>query len=125
MRRANFDWSEPELIEPYNYANEFGEVVFIPVTEFMPIGDISIDKVPVIREVLVSFDDAEKITLVTENRKGLMSFCFPFLKGNTCYALQYSCSNRAAVCKVNILKFQTPGNISAKDQIEAMASAAY
>jgi hypothetical protein len=122
MRSLNYNWSAPELNEPYRYKNEFGEVVFTPVTDFMPIDDVLIEKIPAIRDVLVGIDEAEKITLVTENKRGMMSFCFPFNSdGKDFFGLQYSCRNRAAVCRVDIIHFSTPGNVSAQEQIESMA----
>ena len=122
----NFNWSEPEIQEPYIYENKFGKVVFEPVTDFMPVSDITRENVPEINEVLVSLDHAEQITLVTENRRACMSFCFPFLpEDQATFGLKYSCSSRAAVCRVTIQRFGTPGNISAQEQIEAMAPKAY
>jgi hypothetical protein len=118
----NYNWSEPESNDAITYANEFGEVVLEPVTDFMPVSEISRESIPVIDEVLVTIEQAEQVTLVTENRRAYMSFCFPFLEGDkNFYALKYSCQSRAAVCRVTILRFSTPDNISAQDQIEAMA----
>lgn len=118
----NYNWSEPESNNPITYSNEFGEVVLEPVTEFMPVSEISRDAIPVIDEVLVTIDQAEQVTLITENRRAYMSFCFPFLAGDrNFYALKYSCQNRAAVCRINITRFETPGNVSAQEQIESMA----
>ena len=121
----NSQWSAPEVLEPYHYSNRFGEVTFTPVTDFMPIGDISIDKIPAIKDVLISMDDAEKVTLVTENRRGYVSFCFPFLEGNTCFGLQYSCPNRAAVCRIDILESKTDNGMTAQEQIDLMAPKSY
>lgn len=122
---SNYNWSAPELLDPYNYANSFGEVILTPVTEFMPISEIAFDRVSEIKDVLVTIEEAEQVTLITENYRGMMSFCFPLLEGRTCYALQYSCRNRAAVCSVEIRKFHTPRGISAQEQIEAMAPKYY
>ena len=118
----NLSWSEPETNYPIIYSNDFGEVILEPVTDFMPISEITREKIPIIKDVLVSIEQAEQVTLVTGNRRAYMSFCFPFLKGDkNFYALKYSCQNRAAVCRVNIKNFKTEGNISAQDQIEEMA----
>jgi ribosomal protein S1 len=118
----NYNWSEPESNAPITYSNAFGEVVLEPVTGFMPVSEISREKVPEINAVLVSLDEAEQVTLVTENRRAYMSVCFPFLpEDKAAYALKYSCVNRASVCRVTIKRFQTPGNISAQEQIESMA----
>jgi hypothetical protein len=118
----NYNWSEPELNTPVTYTNEFGEVILEPVTDYMHVSEIAHDKIPVIDDVLVSVDQAEQVTLITENCRVHMSFCFPFMpEDRAAYAVKYSCRNRAAVCRVTIKRFQTPGNRSAQEQIEAMA----
>jgi hypothetical protein len=115
------DWSAPESMEAYIHSNKFGKVIFTPITAFMSVNEILKDKVPEIEDVLISLDDAEKITLITENNRGYVSFCFPFLEGNTCFALQYSCSSRAAVCKAEIVSFHTGNDNTAQEQINSMA----
>lgn len=119
----NNNWSVPESSEPYIYSNEFGHVTFTPVTDFMPVSEIDSNKVPQIEDVLVSLDIAEQVTLITGNRRGYMSICFPFKpeEDKAAFAMQYSCRNRVAVCRISITKFKTPGNVSAKEQIESMA----
>lgn len=122
----NHNWSVPETSDPYTYANEFGEVIFTPVTDFMPVSDIDSNKIPEIEDVLISLDCAEQVTLITENRRGYMSVCFPFREEHqAAFAVQYSCQNRAAVCRVSIRRFETPGNVSAAEQIEKMAPKIY
>lgn len=118
----NYNWSEPEVTTPFTYSNEFGEVVFEPITDYLPIGEIDSNKLPEIEEVLVSIDTAEQATLITGNRIALMSFTFPLRDdGKTCFGLKYSCRNRAAVCRVTVNHFQTPEGISAQEQIECLA----
>jgi len=123
MRQMNRNWSAPETLEPILHSNEFGEVVFEPVTDYMPVSEITVDNVPEINDVLVSIDCAEQVTLITENRRGCMSFLFPFPEGTDKFnfGLQYSCPSRAAVCRVTINRFQTPNGLSARQQIEDMA----
>ena len=119
---GNYHWSEPESHDPVTYANQFGEVTLVPVTDFMPVSEISRENLPEIDDVLVSLENAEQVTLITENRRVYMSICYPFLpEERAAYAVKYSCSNRAAVCRVSIQRFQTPGNVSAREQIESMA----
>lgn len=118
----NYNWSEEETAGPFIYSNKFGVLELEPVTKFMPVSEINRDSVPEIEDVLVSIDDAEKVTLITENRRAYMSFCYPSLpEDRATFALKYSCRNRAAVCRINIKRFETAGNISAREQIESMA----
>lgn len=42
------------LIAPITYANEYGELVLTPVTEYMPVSGISVDKLPVILQHMFS-----------------------------------------------------------------------
>lgn len=119
---GNYNWSEPESLDPVIYANQFGEVTLVPVTGFMPVSEISRENLPEIDDVLISLDNAEKVTLITENRRVCMSICYPFMpEDSAAYAVKYSCSHRAAVCRVSIVRFQTPGKVSAAEQIESMA----
>lgn len=119
----DYNWSEPESNGPWTYANEFGECLLEPVTEFMHVDKINRETVSEIDTVLVSLGTAERVTLITENRRARMSFCFPFLPDEmTTFALKYSCPNRAAVCRVTIQRFQTPNSLSAQEQIESMAA---
>lgn len=107
----------------YLYSNKFGEVTLEPVTDFMPVSAISQDKTPETNTVLVSIEQAEQITLITENRRAYMSFCFPLQpEDKACFALQYSCPNRAVVCRMTIKDFKTPNNLSAQAQIEDKAT---
>jgi len=122
MATRNYDWSIPETNQPFVYQNRFGRVVLSPVTGFMPIDQIDRNRVPVIDDVLVSTDIAEKVTLITENRKAYMSFNFPFLNGNNEFALQYSCRNRACVCRITELHFVSEDGRTAQEQIESMAT---
>ncbi|EKO3607099.1 hypothetical protein M6C35_002007 [Vibrio metschnikovii] len=125
---ANSSWSEPENKASYSYANEFGELTLEPVTPFMPISEISSENIPEIKDVLVSLDCAEQVALITENARTSMSVIFPFPNGTDIisFALKYSCSNRAAVCRVFIQSFKTNEGIgSAQEQIEAMRPKCY
>ena len=118
----DYNWSEPETSAPITFANQFGEVVLEPVTDFMPVSEISQDAVPEIDDVLLTIDQAEQVTLITENRRAYMSFCDAFSpRERNFFALKYSCRNRAAVCRVSIREFSTPGNVSAQEQIADMA----
>jgi hypothetical protein len=118
----NFDWSEAESSNPITYSNMFGEVVLTPVTAFMPVSEITRENFPVINEVLVSVDQAEQVTLITDNRRVCMNFCFPLLpEDKATYAIKYSCKSRGAVCRIVINNFVSPGNVSAQAQIEDMA----
>ncbi|MBF4249473.1 hypothetical protein EA007_00310 [Vibrio anguillarum] len=124
----NYTWSEPEDKEVYTYSNEFGELTLEPVTPFMPVSEISSDTIPEIQDVLVSLDCAEQVTLITGNARASMSVIFPFPNGTDIFsfALKYSCSNRAAVCRVSIQSFKTNEGIgSAQEQIEAMRPKCY
>lgn len=119
---GNKNWSEKEHSGPYTYSNEFGEVELTPVTDFMPVNQISSGKLPVITDHLVSLDTAEQVVLITENRRMTMSPTWPLGPvDKACYCVKYSCVNRGAVCKVNVKTFKTPGGISAQQQIENMA----
>jgi hypothetical protein len=121
-RSPNYNWSEPETKGPFLYTNRFGEVELIPVTEFMPISEISRDKLDIVDEVSVSIDMAEKVVLITDNRRMSMSFHYPFQpEDRATYALKYSCSNRAAVCRVNLKSFKSEDGRTAQEQIEHMA----
>jgi len=118
----NYDWAEPESREPVTYSNAFGEVIFEPVTDFMPVSEIDSKTMPEIIGVLMTVGEAEQITLITESRRAYMSVCFPFREGErNFFALKYSCRNRAAVCRVAIQSFKTARGVSAQEQIEEMA----
>jgi hypothetical protein len=122
----NLKWSEPETNNPITYANEFGEVILEPVTDFMPISEITRDKLPIINDMLISMDQAEQVALITENRRAYINICFPLLPvDKAAFAIKYSSANRAAVCSVNIKNFKTRGNISAQAQIEELAPKQY
>lgn len=118
----NSMWSEPENNNLFTYSNQFGEVVLERVTDFMPVSEITREKVPQIEEVLVSVDCAEKVVLITENRRMAIAFLSPIgdVERST-YAVKYSCPSRAAVCRVTVKSFRTPGGLSAREQIEDMA----
>lgn len=111
----NRTWSEP-IKDSYEYVNEFGKVVFTPVTEFMNVGQITSEMVPA--GCMVDMDTAEKATLITENRRAMMSPTFPITPN--CFAVQYINPNTAAICSIEVVEFHTPGNISAQEQIESM-----
>lgn len=118
----NYNWFEPETNLPFTYSNEFGELTLEPVTDFMPVKDISRDKLSVINDVLVSLDIAEQTALITGLHRVSIEICLPLLQEEqSTYAVKYSSCNRAAVCKITIKRFTTPGNISAKEQIKFMA----
>lgn len=115
-------WSEPETDTVFTYSNNFGEVVLEAVTDYMPVSEITRDKVPQIEDVLVSVDCAVKVVLITDNRRMAMSFLWPFEgEERSTFAVKYSCSSRAAVCRVTIKSFQTPDGLSPREQIEDMA----
>lgn len=119
--KKNYSWSEPETKGPFVYSNKFGEIELKPITKFMPVSKISRDKLSVIDKVSVSLDTAEKIVLITDNNRMSMAFHFPLQpEERACYALKYSCSNRAAVCSVTIKSFSIDGDRTAQEQIEHM-----
>ena len=124
---TNKSWSEPETKGPFIYENEFGKVILTPVTKFMEVKNISHKTIPEINNVAVSFDVAEQVTLITENRRHSMGIIWDTESGfskdkNKCsYSIKYSCYNRAAICSITIERFETPGGVSAQEQIEDIA----
>jgi hypothetical protein len=120
--QSHHSWSEPEAIKPYVHSNNFGRAIFTPVSPFLPVSEITTGNLPIINDVLVSLDDAEKVTLITGNNRGVISICFPLLPEKTCFGLQYSCPSRAAVCRIDIEQFHTNDNTTAETKIKQLAS---
>lgn len=117
----NYNSSKTESNCPTTYANEFGEVVLEPITRYMPVSEISKEKVPEIEEALFSMETAEIIALITENKMIQISLPFPIRNNEkAAYVVKHSTPAIAAVCRVHIKSFHTPGNLSAQDQIELM-----
>lgn len=120
MRDYNSSKSESNCAT--KYANEFGEVVLEPITRYMPISEISKENVPEVEEALFSMETAEKIALITENKMIQIALPYPIRSDErAAYLVKHSSTRRAAVCRVHIKSFQTPGNVSAQEQIESMA----
>lgn len=114
-------WEEPETLEPREYRNTFGAATLTPVTEFMPVREMRAEVVPV--GAFIAIDDAERLALITDNRRVGVSCTWPL--SDNFYALKYSCPSRAAVCRVEITEFRTPGGVSPAEQIENMRPRAY
>lgn len=110
------------LIAPITYANEYGELVLTPVTEYMPVSGISVDKLPVILQHMFSLEDAEAIGLITENRKVQLSTPYLLQKGHPrktdAYIIHHLSPSVACVCKAEIKTSIIESGLSAQVEID-------
>jgi len=121
-KSVNHQWAAIESRDPYLYSNEFGRVTLEPVTAFMPVSLISIDKLTEIKDVLLTLEEAEQVALITENKRVSMCFSFSLKSNKSVCIVQYSSANRAAVCRVIFDGFNTSSGLSAQEQIKCMSS---
>lgn len=82
------------------YQNRYGSVRLVPVTPYGPVSGYRTDTSP--PELLVSLDDAERIALITENRR--VNYGFNLREGRG-IIIHHEGPNRAAVCRVEDLAF--------------------
>lgn len=110
------------LITPITYANEYGELVLTPVTEYMPVSGISADKQPVILQHMFSLEDAETIALITENHKVQLSTPYLLQKGHPrktdAYIIHHLSPSVACVCKAEIKTSIIESGLSAQAEID-------
>ncbi len=86
------------------YENHYGTVELEPVTDYMPIADISYH-LTAAQDNAFSLEMAEQVALITENRG--IQIAFPVISGKyTCaYVVLHQGANHAAICRVTNLTF--------------------
>lgn len=88
----------------YTIKNKYGELAYSEVSEYMPISQISWEKVP--EDCFTNLDDLEKIALITENKE--IQPCVSMVGGALlCYFLRHSSSSIAAICKLELMNFSS------------------
>lgn len=83
-------------------SNRFGSVRIEPVTDFMPIGQIT-SKDPAAEANGFDLTTAEQIALITENRG--IQICFPFPHTNQAFLVMHDSPTSAAICRVSVVEF--------------------
>lgn len=63
-------------------------------------------------------DTAEKITLITENRRVQICFPYPFPKPAWCYIVHHDTASTAAICRAELHDFQCA--MTARDMISSI-----
>lgn len=101
------------------YKNLYGELDLIPITHYQPLSNISLAKMPEIDSVLISLEEAEQVTLITESKD--IQVAFPCLTTDrTAYVIHHQSANVACVCKVTIASYHSPSGLSPESQIKAL-----
>jgi hypothetical protein len=90
------------LSQPVRYSNRFGTVEITPVTPFMPVSSIRKTH-PQAQENTFDLHTAEKIALITENRR--IQLCPHFPIDGLAYLVLHDSPSMAAICRVNVLEF--------------------
>ena len=99
-----------------SFSNSYGTVSVTPVTEFMAVSGIRKTHAQA-KANTFSLDDAEKIALITENRK--IQICPHFMPmDGLAYLILHDSPSTAAICKVEIKNFSC--NKSAADEISML-----
>lgn len=109
------------------YTNRYGTVKFRPVTEYMPVKNISFDKLRLPETILFDIDTAEKIVLITDNRNSQISF--PPSKGEKnqlkkAYFIHHSSTSVAAACELVSIDFISDINPTEEIKLHAMLNEA-
>lgn len=103
---------QTECAPPVQYSNRFGALTLMPVTEFMPIKNIRKSH-PQAKANAVDFETAEKIALITENRR--IQICFMYPEMVQAYVVLHNSPSTAAYCRVTLEKFEC--NMSPADML--------
>lgn len=94
------------------FQNEFGSLRVTPVTDFVPVRDIRKTN-PHAMANTVDMETAEKIALITKNRK--VQICFRYPLDGLAYLVLHDSPSTAAYCQVQIDNFSCEG--AARDTI--------
>ena len=88
---------------PVRMSNRFGSVVLTPVTEFMAVGLIRKTHPQAVANTF-DLDTAEKLALITENRR--IQICPHFFPiDGLAYVVLHDSTSTAAICSVTIENF--------------------
>lgn len=90
--------------QAFQISNEFGVINIEPVTDTMPINQIT-SIAPEVQGNFFDITTAEQIALITENRGVQICFAYPF-DGRGYMVLQDSPST-AAICRVSVEHFHS------------------
>lgn len=88
---------------PIRFSNKFGAVELTPVTEFMPVSSIRKTH-PQAQANTFDLTTAEKIALITENRK--IQICPHFPVDGLAYLVLHDSPSTAAICRVVVEAFE-------------------
>ncbi len=100
-----------------NFENEYGSLIVEPVSEIMPVKDIRCKNYD--ESIKFDLDTAEKITLITENRRCQIAFSKWAETGNYGMLLIHTSTSTAMVVKIKTLDYKGPE--SAAGEIERLA----
>ena len=90
------------MSELINFKNEFGTLSVSLVTDFLAVRDIN-RNIKSVSDNLFDMETAEKIALITGNKRIQLVMCYP-LNGQ-CYMVYHQGSSLAAVCKIESMDF--------------------
>jgi hypothetical protein len=83
-----------------NYQNKYGKATLTPVSEVLRVQDVSYAKMPqLIEQVKFSIDQAEKLALITGNKKIQIAFC---MDKKLCYVLHHLTPSTVQICSVEM-----------------------
>jgi hypothetical protein len=84
--------------EPITYENKYGKVDTVPASEVMPVNQF---RARDYKDFSFSFEDAEKITLVTENKHCQIAADWKSgIKDSACVLFIHTASNTGFIAKV-------------------------
>lgn len=95
-----------------NFSNKYGTLQLKPVSDYMPVRDISHKIVPI--GCAFTIATAEQIALITENRMIQVSMIPNNIR--VCYVIHHSSTSIAAICEIVSINFTWP--IDAQTEIE-------
>lgn len=91
------------MSQSIHYENYFGSVILTPVTQYMPIQSVSMEKMPATTHAnLISIEGAEKLALITDNKDIQVAFT-PDLK--QAYVLHHKGPSTVAIVKIEHLTY--------------------
>jgi hypothetical protein len=91
-------------MQTISYQNNYGTLVLEPVSEYRSVDGIRSDIVPE-NSRFYGIDVAEKVALITENRRIQIAFQMPLTRNSFGYILHHDSPNTCAICRISSMEY--------------------